>query len=137
MLVASLSPGMTLDAGDTRPEPDVLSRRESPRLEVEAVLNGRLAHGHLRLALVDLGFGGFAVESPLAFSAGTQHGFRFTTNTGVTVLVKANAVYCRPSGPQDGLEQYVVGFKYAIASAHDQASIDILIDAANSPLTIL
>ena len=34
------------------------SRRSGPRLEVEAVLNGRLAKGNLRMVVHDLGFGG-------------------------------------------------------------------------------
>jgi len=114
-----------------------LSRREGPRLQVETVLNGRLVRGNLQLNLVDLGFGGFAIESPIAFTPGSEHSFRFTTNAGVVVTLRADAVYARRSGSHDGMDHYVAGFKYRSGSPADEQTIDILIDAANSPLTVL
>lgn len=128
---------MELPSGDWKPYSPGASRRDSPRLEVEAVLDGSLTRGNIRLNLVDLGFGGFAVESPIGFSPGAPHSFRFTTLGGVVVSVKAATVYARPSGVHDGMEHFVAGFKYVISSPEDERSIDILIDAANSPLTIL
>jgi hypothetical protein len=101
------------------------------------VLSGRLSSGSLRLNLVDLGFGGFAVESPIAFAPGTQHLFRFSTNKDVTVTLRADAVYSRPSGTHDGMDHYVAGFKYVVERSEDERAVDILIDAANSPLTFL
>ena len=136
MFVASNRP-VTLDSTGTTPYSLGQSRRESPRLEVEAVLNGRLSSGSLRLNLVDLGFGGFAVESPIAFAPGTQHVFRFSTNNDVTVTLRADAVYARPSGRHDGMDHYVAGFKYVVERPEDERAVDILIDAANSPLTFL
>ena len=114
-----------------------MSRRESPRLEVEAVLDGRLARGNLRLNLIDLGFGGFAVESPIAFAPNTRHTFRFMTTGGVAVTLRADTVYARPTGLHDGMDHYVAGFKYALADPEDARGVDILIDAANSPLTFI
>ena len=128
---------MELPSGDWKPYSPGISRRDSPRLEVEAVLNGSLTRGSLRLNLMDLGCGGFAVESPIAFSPGTRHDFRFITLSDVAVSVRAEAVYSRPSGQHDGMEHFVAGFKYVIASPDDERSIDILIDTANSPLTFL
>ena len=113
------------------------SRRDGPRLQIEAVINGSLSSGSLRLNLEDLGFGGFAVESPICFDAGTRHEFRFVTLGGVAVLLKADAVHSRPTAVQDGMQHYVTGFKYAVTSPDDQRSIDILLDAANSPLEFL
>jgi hypothetical protein len=104
---------------------------------VEALLSGRLSSGNLRLSLVDLGFGGFAVESPIAFTPGTQHMFRFLTNSEVTVTLRADAVYARPSGTHDGMDHFVAGFKYVVVRPEDERAVDILIDAANSPLTFL
>ena len=127
---------MSLPAGEWKAD-TTLSRREGPRLEVEAVINGRLSRGNLRLELVDLGLGGFAVESPIRFSPGSRHGFRFVTAAGLAVRLEADLVYCRPSGPQDGMEHYVAGFKYAAADAREQRAIDLLIEAATSPLTFL
>jgi hypothetical protein len=112
------------------------SRRESPRIEVEAVLDGKLARGNLRLSLVDLSFGGFSVESVLAFPPSTRHMFRFTTASGVAVNVRADAVYSRPSGMHDGADQFVAGFKYVVASQDDERGVDILLSAASSQLVV-
>jgi hypothetical protein len=128
---------MSSPLDDRKPDATGLSRRGGPRLEVEAVINGRLSRGNLRLNLVDLGLGGFAVESPIEFSAGSQHDFRFVTAAGVAVRVQADLVYCRASGSHDGMEHYIAGFKYAVTAASEQSAIDILIEAATSPLTIL
>jgi hypothetical protein len=77
------------------------------------------------------------VESPIGFSAGSRHDFRFVTVAGLAVRVQADLVYCRPSGPHDGMEHYVSGFKYAVADDREQRAINILIDAAISPLSFL
>ena len=128
---------MNAPLGDWKPDATGLSRREGPRLEVEAVINGRLSRGNLRLNLVDLGLGGFAVESPIGFSAGSRHDFRFVTTAGLAVRVQADLIYCRSSGSHDGMEHYVSGFKYAVTDASEQSAIDVLIEAATSPLTFL
>ena len=128
---------MDLPSGEWRPYTPGASRREGPRLEVEAILDGRLSRGNLRLNLMDLGFGGFAVEGPIAFHPGTRHGFRFVTTAGVAIQLKADVVYARPSESSDGMAHYVTGFKYVIACPDDERSVDLLIDAANSPLTFL
>jgi hypothetical protein len=128
---------MSLPLGAWKPDPTTMSRREGPRLEVEAVINGRLSRGNLRMDLVDLGLGGFAVESPIGFSAGSRHGFRFVTVAGLAVRVQADLVYCRSSGPHDGMEHYVSGFKYVVTDAREQSAIDLLIEAATAPLSFL
>lgn len=128
---------MDLPSGDWKPYTPGISRRDSPRLEVEAILDGLLTRGNLRLNLMDLGFGGFAVESPIAFSPGSSHAFRFVTTAGVVVSIRAELVYSRPNGQQEGMEYFVSGFKYLMTTPEDERSIDILIDAANSPLTFL
>ena len=127
---------MTLPAPGRTPDPTPdFSRREGPRLEAEAVLNGRLSRGNLQLDLVDLGLGGFAIESPIAFSPGSRHEFRFVTAAGLSVRVQADLVYCRASAAADGMQYYVSGFKYAVTSASEQHAIDLLIEAATAPLS--
>lgn len=110
-------------------------RRTSPRLEVEAILHGVLVEGNLRLILRDLGFGGFAVESPIAFTIASEHEFRFTTDSGLVVSTMAEAIYSRPAGPRDGMVHYVTGFRFAPEGAVTEQAIQILIDAAVAPLT--
>lgn len=112
-----------------------LSRRESPRLEVEALIEGHLVRGHAPLVLVDLGFGGFSVQSPFYFQTHGRHAFRFSTVDGIAVLINADVVYCRESTTEDGRPVYVTGFSFAVQSPKDQHAVNILIDAANSPLT--
>jgi hypothetical protein len=114
--------------------PRHLSRRETPRLEVEAVLNGRLAKGNLRLILHDLGFGGFAVESPLAFAVGSIHEFRFFTADAIVVSLRAEAVYSRSIGLRDGMDHFLSGFKYALGSDDAERAVEILLDVAMGPL---
>jgi len=111
------------------------SRREAPRLEVEAVINGRLARGNLRLILHDLGFGGFAVESPIGFAPGTYHEFRFVTAQGMVVGILAETVYSRDVGMRDGMEHRLSGFKYVLETDEAMRAVEILIDAAMSPLS--
>jgi hypothetical protein len=128
---------MSVPTGDRKPDATGMSRREGPRLEVEAVINGRLSRGNLRLDLIDLGLGGFAVESPIGFSPGSRHAFRFVTMAGLAVRVQADLVYSRPSGSHDGMDHFISGFKYVVADPNEQAAIDLLIEAATSPLSFL
>lgn len=112
-----------------------ISRREAPRLEVEALIDGRATGTRVPLNLVDLGFGGFAVESSMAFEVGSRHGFQFTTVDGITVLLRADTVYCRPvTGRRDEEERHVAGFRYVVQTTGERHAVDILIDCANSPL---
>jgi hypothetical protein len=107
----------------------------SPRLEVEALVNGSLARGNLHVSLHDLGFGGFAIEAPIAFTMASRHEFRFVTAAGMVVRVAADAVYTRPLGPRDGMQQHLTGFKFAMGAPDADQSVSLLMDAATSPLT--
>ena len=53
------------------------------------------------------------------------------------VRVQADVVYCRASGSHDGMDHYISGFRYAVTDGSTQAAIDLLIEAATSPLTFL
>jgi hypothetical protein len=135
-MALALRPGM-----DRLPTDDMYtnllgaSRRGTPRLEVEAVISGHLAQGNLRVILRDLSFGGFSVESPLGFSPGTCHEFRFITGEGLLVTVLAEAVYSREVGMRDGMAYWLSGFKYILETEQAERAVEILIDAAISPLS--
>lgn len=132
------SDNMARQAGDARKHSrHVASRREGPRLEIEAVIDGRLARGNLRLELYDLGFGGFAIESPIAFSIGARREFRFTTTSGAEVSLTAEAVHTTPVGSRDGMEHYRSGFRYLVQGSEAQTAVETLIEAATSPLLLL
>lgn len=116
----------------TRPQ----SRRAAPRLEVEAVLNGRLAKGNLRMSVHDLGFGGFAVESPIAFAVGSRHEFRFVGPEDIVVGIRAETVYSRAVGLRDGMDHLLTGFKYLLETEEAERAVELLLDIAMSPLVI-
>lgn len=99
------------------------------------MLNSRLVQGNLYLTLHDLGFGGFAVEGPLTFRAGSRHLFRFTTASGAAISLMAEAVYSREATADGGLDVRVTGFKYVLASADSERAVEALLDAALSPLS--
>jgi len=110
------------------------SRREAPRLEVEALIDGRATGVRVPLTLGDLGFGGFSVEASRPFEVGSRHGFQFTTADGITVLLRADTVYCRPVTGRRADAGHVAGFRYVVETTAEQHAVDILIDCANSPL---
>ena len=121
--------------GDLRQFPRQAERRDSPRLEVEAVINGVLARGNLKVVLHDLGFGGFAVESPITFTSGTHHEFRFVTSSGLAISIMAAVVYSNPVGERDGMEHQLTGFRYVTGNDEADLAVSLLIDAAIAPLT--
>ncbi|MEO8481283.1 MAG: PilZ domain-containing protein [Acidobacteriota bacterium] len=111
------------------------SRRSAPRLEVEAILNGRLAKGNLRMTVHDLGFGGFAVESPIAFAVGSRHDFRFVGPEGMVVGIRAETVYARAVGLRDGMDHVLTGFKYVLETEDAERAVEALLDLAMSPIS--
>lgn len=109
--------------------------RTSPRVEVEALINGAIAKGNLKIILRDLGLGGFSVECPLACLIGSRHEFRFVTEGGLAMRVLAEAVYTRPLGPRDGMLYHISGFKFVFGRPGGERAVDLLLDAATAPLT--
>jgi hypothetical protein len=102
---------------------------------VEAVLNGRLAKGNLRMVVHDLGFGGFAVESPIAFAVGSRHEFRFVGPEDMVVGIRAETVYSRAVGLRDGMDHVLSGFKYVLETEDAERAVEILLDLAMSPIS--
>lgn len=126
-----LRPELRVTPADAR----AAERRTSPRLEVEALVQGVLVEGELRITLRDLGFGGFAVECPLMFTIGSRHSFRFTTETGVVVQLHAETIYARPVGPRDGMTYCLSGFRFVPENPETDQAVQILLDAAVAPLS--
>jgi len=124
-----------LPAWDDRPLSWGGDGRAAPRLEVETVLTGCLVRGTLRMTVHDLGFGGFSVEAPLAFAVGSQHDFRFIGPEGMVVEIRAETVYSRAVGLREGMDHHLTGFKYLVDSDETKHVVDLLIDAALSPIS--
>lgn len=94
-----------------------------------------LVEGDLKLSLRDLGFGGFAIESPILFTIRSRHRFRFTTEAGLVVPIEAEVVYTRPIGPRDGMLHHVSGFRFSTEGKEAEQAAQLLIDAAVAPLS--
>jgi len=113
------------------------SRRSDLRLQVLGQLYGHVVAFDVPLAVQNISAGGFAVDSPIPFSSGTSHRFRFTTNDGRTILVHAQTVHCLRVRTPDGDTRYLAGFEFICEPDDDRAreGIAALIDAALSALT--
>lgn len=86
--------------------------------------------------LLDLGWGGFCVETRCSLRVGAVHAFRFTTGQGHAMHVDARVVHCRRKATEDMSEQYVTGceFVHNPMEATDRL-VDKLMDAATGVLT--
>jgi hypothetical protein len=111
------------------------SRRVTPRIEVEALLNGRLAEGSRPMIVRDLGFGGFCLESACAFAVGSCHDFSFAGPGGLALVIRAEAVYSQVVSPSEGTDRVLSGFKYVLGTAEAERVVDVLVAAALSPIS--
>jgi hypothetical protein len=111
------------------------SERTTPRLEVVGQIHGQALTFNTPLVVRDLSGGGFSVESAVPFGRGTTHVFRFTTNNGASVVLRANAMHSRPVAGTSFPERFTTGFQFLTPSDERTAkSIDALLDAATSVL---
>lgn len=109
--------------------------RSYPRLEVSGCLIGDLVdRTHEIMPLRDLALSGFSVESARVCAVGSRYSFRFATEGGLAVRVKADAVYCRPADDRQGVT-FVNGFRFVADSPAAEAAIDLLIESAIAPLS--
>jgi len=112
-------------------------RRRDLRLQILGQLYGHTVALDVPLAVQNLSAGGFAIDSPIPFQAGTEHQFRFTTEKGQAVTVTAQVVHSMrcPSPAREA--RYLVGFEFVRESDADgsKEAIDTLLDTALSVLT--
>lgn len=94
-------------------------RRSTPRLEVLGRLHGRLVSLDVPISVANVGLGGFSAESVMPFPLGARHHFRFTTDRGVEVNIRAVVVHRRPGYSADGLTFFVTGFAFVHDPMHD------------------
>lgn len=111
------------------------AQRTAPRLEVVGQIHGQSLTFNTPLLVRDLSSGGFSVESAVPFSRGSTHVFRFTTNEGASVVLRAQAMHSRPISGTSFPERFTTGFQF-LNPDDEQAgrSIDTLLDAATSVL---
>jgi hypothetical protein len=80
-----------------QPIPDfvVRERRRSPRLEALGTLHGQLVPLRIAIRTLEIGFGGFSIETVFPMPVGAEQDFRFTLRNGSTVNVRGRVVHCR------------------------------------------
>jgi hypothetical protein len=113
------------------------NRRRTPRIEVLGQIHGLVVTLDLAVRILDLGAGGFAVESHVPFPVGAVHDFRFTTWEGRVVLLAAEAVHRRRSARRSLVPIYITGFEFLrTESPLIAASIERLLESL-TPVTAL
>lgn len=111
------------------------SRRQGPRVEVLDQLSGRLASTDLPVTIINLGFGGFAIESPVAFAEDERQLVQFIKDDVLSVTLMATCRYCHPIGGRNGAPHYAAGFEFEHDETGDtEAAVTMLVDIATSAL---
>jgi len=103
----------------------VASRRRTPRVAPADPINAEIVPVLVPAEVVDLGFGGFSVETRCSLRVGATHRFRFGAPGGRTVELEARVVHCRRKATSDWSERYITGCEFLEAPG---GSIEMLID---------
>ena len=102
-------------------------RRRAPRIQVLNRIRGQLASLPSGLTLREMGPRGFSVESGVLFPRGERHLFRFTTATGIQVIIEGAVVYCRRESGDES--RWITGFRFVHSRLTDTgADINVLLD---------
>ena len=114
----------------------VASRRRSPRLTPFDPIQVEVVPVLVPADVVDISFGGFAVETRCSLRVGASYAFRFTLVNGRRIELQAQVVHCRRKATRDFSERYVTGCEFV----HDpenptEALVDELVDSASQSLT--
>jgi hypothetical protein len=103
----------------------VASRRRTPRIAPGEQINVEIVTVLVPAEVIDLGFGGFSVETRCSLRVGGTYRFRFNTANGRTVELNARVIHCRRKAADDWSERYVTGCEFL----HDpEAPIDMIVD---------
>jgi hypothetical protein len=105
-------------------------RRTFPRIDVR--LRAEVVSlGCLEVRIIDLSQGGFLIESPTAFEAGTEHEFRLVGQGDQRTRVRAKCVHCSPRTASGTAPTYAGGFAFVDRSAREvQRRVLALLDEA-------
>lgn len=99
-------------AGSGRDRASGAERRQSPRIEILGQLDGFLMSVDTGVTILDLSEGGFGVESSVALPEGELHECRFSLRDGISVILLARVVHCRPKKGKKGATRYLAGFEF-------------------------
>jgi hypothetical protein len=113
------------------------SRRRLPRFEVTGEIEVTVGDGAIPSELHDIGLGGFAVTSDIAFVLHRRHAVRFTTLSGLDALVMAETIHARQVVHEEGPPQWVTGFAYVIETPEAHTAVEAVLDQATACLSFL
>src|SRR5262245_16367219 len=88
------------------------SRRRVPRLTAANEMRVEFSSVRLPADLVDVGFGGFSLETRCSLRIGAVHQFRFVTPSGRQLELEAKVVHCRRRATHDWSERYITGCEF-------------------------
>src|ERR1044071_6028655 len=114
----------------------VACRRRTPRVKPGEHVDVEIVSVLVPAELLDLGFGGFSIETRCSLRVGAQHAFRFATTTGRTIELDARVIHCRRKATDDWSERYVTGCEFVYdQAAQTDVLVGDLMDAATSVLS--
>jgi hypothetical protein len=99
------------DRNDTNIQ-DGGERRKTPRVRPPGRLIASVIGSDIPVTVINLGLGGFRVQSSVEFTIGTSHDFRFLLSDRSTLDVGARVIYCLPRVAADGTVAYLTGFEF-------------------------
>jgi len=96
-------------------------RRQAPRIEILGQLDGILMTVDTPVRVLDVSAGGFGVETAQALTAGETHECRFELRPGVSVILLARVMHCRPKKGPRATMRYLAGFQFLEATPEAEA----------------
>jgi hypothetical protein len=112
-------------------------RRFSPRLDAFDLILAELASVRARVAVSEVGLGGFSVLTDFPLEAGALYRFRFARGLAdaTPARVRARAIHSRrlEADPRGG---FVTGLSFVNERPRDRRAIGELLDHVMSPLSL-
>jgi PilZ domain-containing protein len=109
-------------------------RRRTPRIEMLGHIFGQVLSVDTPVTVLELGLGGFSIETRCAFRVGSRHEFRFILDNGASVIVTAKVAHCRHRTAPSGADLFVTGLQF-LESSDGGAAVSYLIDGVTSRLS--
>ena len=103
-------------------------RRTSPRIEVLGHVHGHIVSLDARMTALDLGAGGFSMETTFPVDANSEHDFRLVGPTGASFQLRARVAHCRHYTSPDGTPRYVSGLQFTDPAQPADDIIDQLLE---------
>ena len=88
-----------------------IDRRADSRLEVLERIQGELRALDTPVTLLNLSYGGFLMQTPVDFTIGGSHDFRFTSGLETPIMLRARVVHTMRATAA-GVRMYVVGLEF-------------------------